>query len=120
MRTKEDGFTLLEALIAVIILAGGISALVWAFCIGTASLVYTEDLGLALNIAQAKMETVKNTPFASLADSGPTQDPVFTKYNVTVNVAELQNPMQVAVTVAWSVKGGTDSITLTTLVANYG
>lgn len=64
------------------------------------------------------MEDLKNTAFASLADSGPTADSNFSRFNVTVNVSEGQDPMQVAVTVRWSVKGGQNSIILTTLVAN--
>ncbi len=113
------GFTLLEVLIATIILTVGMIAILWAFNTGLFATTDVENVDLALNIAQAKMEQIKNTPFASLADSGPTADSNFPNFNLTVNVAEGQNPMQIDVTVAWQVKGGQTSITLTTLVANY-
>lgn len=116
---KNRGFTLLEVLIATIILTVGIVALMWAFSSGIYAVGDIENVDSALNIAQAKMEQIKNTPFASLADSGPTADSNFPNFNLAVNVAEGQNPMQVDVTVAWQVKGGQTSITLTTLVANY-
>lgn len=113
------GFTLLEVLITVIILTVGIVAILWAFSAGMYATTDIENVDLALNIAQAKMEEIKNTPFANLEDSGPTADPNFANFNVTVNVAEGQNPMQVDVTVAWQVKGGQTSISLTTLITNY-
>lgn len=120
MRFEKNGFTLLEVLIAAVILTVGVAALVWAFSAGIFATTDIEDVDLALNIAQAKMEEIKNTAFASLADSGPAADAYFPRFSTTVNVAEGQNPMQVDVTVAWQVKGSAASFTLTTLAADYG
>jgi hypothetical protein len=72
-----------------------------------------------LNIAQAKMEQIKNTDFVNLTSSGPAIDANFTRFSTTVNVAQGQNPMQVDVTVSWAVKGGQTNVTLTTLAASY-
>jgi prepilin-type N-terminal cleavage/methylation domain-containing protein len=118
-RSTNQGFTLLEILIAILILTVGIAAIMWAISSGIYVTSDVENTDLALNIAQAKMEWLKNTAFASLADSGPTADTNFPRFSTTVNVAEGQNPMQVDVTVSWQVKGGQTSIGLTTLVANY-
>ena len=109
----------MEVMIAVVILAGGTIAVCQAFSSGLLASADAENVDLALNIAQAKMEQIKNTSFASLADSGPAADPNFANFNVTVNVAEGQNPMAVDVTVAWNVSGGQTNVTLTTLAANY-
>ena len=113
------GFTLLEALIATVIFTIGVTAIIWAFNSGMFAFSDIENVDLALNIAQAKMEEIKNTAFGSLSDSGPTADANFPRFSTTVNVAEGQNPMQVEVAVAWSVLGGPANIILTTLVANY-
>ncbi len=113
------GFTLLEVLIATVIFTIGVTAIIWAFNLGMFASSDIENVDLALNIAQAKMEQIKNTAFGSLSDSGPTADANFPRFSTAVNVAEGQNPMQVDVTVARNVKGGSTSITLTTLVANY-
>lgn len=119
MNHKCRGFTILEVLVTIVLLASGVIAIAWAFSTGMFAATDIENTDLAINIAQAKMEDVKNTPFGSLADSGPTPDPNFTNFNVAVNVAENTNPMQVDVTVTWQVKNQDVSITLTTLVANY-
>jgi hypothetical protein len=96
-----------------------VTAIIWALNSGIYATSDIENVDLALNIAQAKMEEIKNTAFGSLADSGPTADANFPRFSTTVNVAEGQNPMQVDVTVSWQVKGGQTSIILTTLVASY-
>ncbi len=119
IRNTNHGFTLLEVLIALVIFTVGIIIIIMAFTSGLFASSDIENVDLALNIAQAKMEEVKNTPFAGLADSGPTQDPNFSNFNISVNVAEGQNPMQVDVTVSWNTKGGQSNVTFTTLVANY-
>lgn len=116
---NRSGFTLLEVLIATVIFTIGVTAIIWAFNAGMFASADVENVDLALNIAQAKMEEVKNTPFANLADSGPTADANFPRFSTTVNVAEGQNPKQVDVTVNWDVKGGSTGFTLTTLIADY-
>lgn len=116
---KKSGFTLLEVLIATTILVVGVMAITWAFSTGIFASADIENVDLALNIAQAKMEEIKNTAFADLADSGPTADPNFSNFEVTVDVAEGRDPMQVDVTVVWETKGGETGITLTTLTTDY-
>ena len=77
-----------------------------------------ENVDLALNIAQAKMEELKNTSFAGLSSSGPTADPNFSNFNVTVSVTGT-DPKQIDVTVSWNVQGGSPTVKLTSLRANY-
>lgn len=117
--SNRNGFTLLEVLIATIILTIGVTAIIWAFSAGMYAVNDIENIDLALNISQAKMEEIKNTAVASLADSGPTADADFPRFSTAVDVAEGQNPMQVDVTVNWDVKGGSTGFTLTTLIADY-
>jgi Tfp pilus assembly protein PilV len=122
MRNKENGFTLLEVLLATFLFTTGIVAVVRVFSMGLVASSDIENVDLALNIAQKKMEEIKNTPFANLADSGPAAaDTTFplSNFSITVDVAELQNPMPVNVAVNWNVSGGTTGVNLVTLVTNY-
>lgn len=118
-RSPNKGFTLLEVLLTIVLLAVAVASIMWALSTSLFASSDTEAIEKALNIAQAQMEEIKNTPFADLADSGPAADPVFPQYSVTVNVAEGQDPMQVDATVSWATKGGQTSVSLTTLAANY-
>lgn len=115
----RDGFSLLELMIALLIFTAGVIAIIWAFGAGMSATSDIENIDLALNIAQAKMEEIRNTPFANITDSGPAADSRFSNFNTVVNAGEGQNPMPVDVTVAWNVKGGQTNITLNTLVASY-
>ncbi|MBI2166726.1 MAG: prepilin-type N-terminal cleavage/methylation domain-containing protein [Candidatus Omnitrophica bacterium] len=116
----EKGFTLLEILITTLVLALGVFALSQAFNAGVLSSTDAENADLALNIAQAKMEELRNTNFTSLASSGPTADPGFPNFNTTVTVSG-SDPKTITVAVAWNVLGpaSTTNVTLTTLRANY-
>ena len=116
---KKRGFTLLEVLIATAIFSVCVTALIGAFSAGMFATSDVENIALALNIAQARMEQIKNTDFGNVSNSGPTADANFPRFSTTVNAAIGQNPMQVDVIVGWQVKGGQTNITLTTLVANY-
>lgn len=113
------GFTLLEILLTLIILMVGVLSITMAFTRGVFVSSDLENVELALNIASAKMEEIKDTDFADLADSGPAADPDFPNFNLSVDVAQGQNPRQVDVTVDWLLKGDKSSVVLTTLVADF-
>ena len=65
---KKNGFTLLEVLLATIIVVVGVTAITGAFSSGIFATTDVENVDLALNIAQAEMENIKNTDFDDLAD----------------------------------------------------
>lgn len=121
MYSRKSGFTLLEVLISTVIFVTCAVAVIWAFNAGLFASSAQEDIGLALNIAQAKMEEVKDTAFASLAASGPLPDPNFTRFSVSVTVSDIVEDLlkRIDVTVAWNVKGGQTSVNVTTLAANH-
>ncbi len=118
MKCDQRGFTLLEVLGALLILVLGVTVLSESFSTGILASSDVENVDLALNIAQAKMETLKTTAFSSLANSGPTADSNFSNFNVTVAVTGT-DPKQIVVTVDWNVKGGSINAILTTSRANY-
>lgn len=111
--------SLLELLITIIIITVGVIVIARAFIVSLSATGDIRNVAVALNIASAKMEEIKNTPFTNLVDSGPAPDPNFPDFDLTVDVAEGQNPMRVEARVAWDVKGGEANIVLTTQVADY-
>lgn len=117
------GFTLLEVLLATVIISVGVTALVWAFSSGLFATTDIENLNLATNIAQANMEMVKSKNFADINTTAKISNLVsnlgFSNFNVSAAVGEGQNPLPVNVTVCWNVKGGQANTTLTTLVTDY-
>ena len=120
-RTKtrhSQGFTLLEIILTILLLILGVIALSQAMSTGMLASTDAENVDLALNIAQTKMETIKNTAFSGIASNGPTADANFPNFSTTVTVTGT-DPKQVDVTVAWNVQGGSTNVGLTTLVANY-
>ena len=112
----HKGFTLLEVLIAIVVLSIGVMSIVWAFSAGMYASTDISNTDTALNIAQAKMEEVKNIPFGDLVNS-ITNNYYFSGFTTTVDVAEEATGIkQVNVIVSWPAKGGDVAITLATLV----
>lgn len=60
---RAGGFTLLESLIAAVVLAGAISAVVWPFSVGAQNELASERRTLASCLAQELMEEVLSKPF---------------------------------------------------------
>ncbi|MGD0337024.1 MAG: type II secretion system protein [Candidatus Omnitrophota bacterium] len=123
---KERGFTLLEVLLATLIISVGVTTLIWAFSSGLSATTEVENMDLALNIAQANMEILKDKTFAQVDTTSEVQALLsnlgFSNFNVTGAVTtEVAGRIQIVITVSWNVKGGTGSttITLTTLRTSY-
>lgn len=121
----KKGFTLLEVLLAVVILTGSIIAIVQAFSAGLFASMEAENIELALGVAQAKLENIYGISGGiadesrhNVSDDGFAGG-VYSNQNFQVQVVtDNNNPEQVDVTVYWTTKGGDSSIKLTTLVAN--
>ncbi len=118
MLSRNKGFTIIEALISIFLITAGIVGLSRAFSAGLFASSSIDETAIALTIAQGKMEDIKNTAFGDLGDSGPLADTDFPDFNVSVDIDEGTDPMQVDVTVSWQTKGGTDSVDLTTLITD--
>jgi prepilin-type N-terminal cleavage/methylation domain-containing protein len=115
---SSKGFTLLEVLMALMLLLVTVTGIGKALSAGILVSGDSADVDLALNIAQAKMEELKGTSFASLADQASTADSNFSSYMVSIDAADGDDPMQIDVTVGWDIKGGQNNVTLTTLIAD--
>lgn len=118
----KRGFTLLEVLITLVVITGGMMALLMAFSLVTGASRGAEEEEIAVNIAGAKMEELYNTRYADLADSTSDSGDMFSDlagYTVRVTTTKPEDPAKVTVTVSWPAKGGTASVELVTLKADY-
>ena len=119
MRFKKNGFTLLEVLLAILLLSIGATALIWALNAGLFASLDADNVDLALNIAQAKMEEVKNTSYSSIASAAKAAVPGVNGFQQSVNVIVIYTDLkQVDVTVYWSPQGVETNVSLSTYVAN--
>jgi Tfp pilus assembly protein PilV len=118
-RSHKAGFTLVESMIAAVIFTVAIIAIIFALNTGIFAVSDVENIKSALNLAQAKMEEVKGTTYASIVSQSKAVVPGFAAFKQQVAVTTVQTGLeQVVVTVYWTVKGSETNIALTTLVAN--
>ena len=117
----RDSFTILEALITIPILAGGLAVLLQMFSIGIVADVDTENSVIALNLAQEKMEEIKGASSYDDIDnfsSGRVNvNSDFPGFKREVNISG--DPKRVDVVVYWMDRGREQSVRLTTLLADY-
>ncbi len=133
----RNGFTLVETMIAILILSVGLFGLFTAFSNGPAVIRRTADISTATKIAQDAIEIVRDSSFAAITGWGTFSNQDFTTVtgNTTQGLANLNsgqvllsvsdfidsNIKQVSITIQWvGAQGQTFSRTITTLVTNGG
>ena len=141
---RERGFTIIEALIAQVILITVALAIWSVFIAGSHYNAESEDRTVAANIAQLKMEEIMNTPFRYIVSEHPTgetrfdgfpQDEPYWVLGTTGSWmpslpygrykigypgpdGEDSDPLEIKVTISWLGQSGGDStLSLETLVS---
>lgn len=117
------GFTLLELLITAVILGVGIAALVAAFGQGVFASSDATALRTGSALAQARMEELRGTSFASIVTEARAAVPGFSGFDRELLVTSApggtnSNFKRADITVYWSLKGGELSTTLTSYFVN--
>ncbi len=121
MRTAVKGFTLIEVLIAVFIIAISLLGLAIGFSNGLAWIQVIREVSVANRIAQEKMEEIRGTDPADIPYN--TEETKLDKYNVYVD-----SPVQIevgltqaTVRVTWTSHSGRElSRSLATYVTEWG
>jgi type IV pilus assembly protein PilV len=117
-----DGFTLIEVMIALVIMSIGLTALAAVQISAIRGNDFSKRMTTAISIAEAKMEQIKSSSYANIISESSiqiTQSSMnFTRQvTVTNNIAPLTNTKMVNVTVSWSEGSKSHSVPITTIVS---
>jgi type IV pilus assembly protein PilV len=118
----EEGFTLIEIMIALVVMSIGLTALAAVQISAIRGNAFSKRMTTAVSIADGKMEQIKNSSYASIISEPSIQIPQsnmnFTmQVTVTNNIAPLTNTKTVNVTVSWSEGSKLHSVPITTIVS---
>ena len=117
----KHGFTLIELLITIVLAAGGLMVLMQLMSVAIFADSNLEYSLIALNLANEKLEELKDSSYGSVVSATEDSIPDFTFVDdriVTVN--EVSTDLKdVQVEVRWTQKGSQQSINLHTYIANY-
>ncbi|MFH0876728.1 MAG: type II secretion system protein [Candidatus Omnitrophota bacterium] len=125
MRNKEQGFTLLEIMLAVTFFAVAFVSLMEVYNTGMVADLYLDRSAIAVNLAQEKMEELKRGSYVALApgttiEASVSAFPFFSR-NTQINlIGGTAMAYKVAtVSVFWTMSGARQNYTLTTFVSDY-
>ena len=119
LRHTKRAFTLIEILVALIILTAGVVAIAGLFATSLVGSIDAEDLTIAMNLAQRRMEEIRNLDFdTEIVDAPKAAVAGFSGFQREVAVEEPETDLkQVTVTVYWTYKGDELNAPLSTYIS---
>jgi type IV pilus assembly protein PilV len=122
---KKQGFTLIEIMIAIFLLVVAMLGVISVTVMVIKGNSFSKTMTTATTLAADKMEELKNTAYASLADGTDTQESIFTRtWAVTdgppyITYVDPNNPVMKTVvdTVAWNWQGTGHNVVLRSIVS---
>ena len=127
-KKNKHGFTLIEFLIATVILSFGLLALINLQLTAIRGNSDSKEMTRAIFLAEKEMEQLKNTPYTSLT-IGTTQDPlnpmngleqsggIFNRSWTIQNYTGSTFMKQITVNVSWTLKGQSHTVSDSTVVS---
>jgi len=116
MRAKK-GFTLVEILLALLLVTIGLFPLLIVISSALSSSGGTFTQSSALDLAQSKMEEIENTPFDNILSAAKNVLPDFPAYKQEVQVTNPQSNLKdVKVILYWYDQGVEKNLNLETLI----
>lgn len=122
-RVKKTGFTLLEILIALILCTLGVVVMAGLISSGLVGSSDAENTTIAMNLAQRRMEEIRNLGFSNISDEPKDSVAGFSGFQREVEIDDppgaptTDDLKQVTVTVYWTTKGGEADISLVTYIS---
>lgn len=119
MRNAEGGFSLLEVLLAILLLGTGLAVLLQIVSTGLLAGAVNENEIVATYLCQEKIEEERNALFSSISDETKAAVAGFPAFQRKVITAAPQvNLKQVTVTVYWYAQNTETNFTMVTYVSN--
>jgi type IV pilus assembly protein PilV len=117
----EDGFTLIEIMITLVILSVGLTALAGLQVSAIKGNTFSKRMTAAVSVANQKLEQLKDTDYANILSESSTQitqsNMRFTRQVTVTNNSPLANTKTVNVTVTWSDGSNSHSVPITTIIS---
>ena len=121
MLTKR-GVTLIETVVAMTLLSVGSIALIHMMSSGMFADTDLEQSIIAANLANERIEEIKNTSFGSISSGSETGSSIgfnMVDSRVVTVTSTASDLKDVTAEVQWTVKGGQQSVALQTYIADY-
>lgn len=115
-RHQQQGFTLIEIMIAIFLVGIGIIGLAMLTTTTSQDNDFSKTITSATTLARDKIEELKGTDFASLAAGSDTSGIYTRNWTVTQSAAP-SNYKVIAVSVTWKWQGQTHEVALNTIRA---
>lgn len=116
---RNKGFSFLELLLATVLLSVGLVGLVNAFSIGLTGSSQAKQLAVAKNLAEERLEDIRNLLYINVVDEARAPIAGFADYEREVSVSDIQSGLrEVQIDVFWPAKGGEASISLWSYVSD--
>ncbi len=119
-RSNLSGFSLIELMVAIAILAIAIFGIFHAYSVGFMGMADARDRTVATNYAREAMEDVKNKDFEKIVTTTKSVITSNIKYRVDVNVSSESNNLKKVYTVVnWKDKNGIGKKVETTMLVHF-
>ena len=118
-RNREGGFSLLEVLLAILLLGTGLAVLLQVISTGLFAGSVNENEIIATSLVQEKIEELRNASFASIISEAKAAVSGFSSFSRKVDVTTPQTNLdQITVTVYWYAGQTETSLSMVTYVSN--
>lgn len=119
---NKQGFTLLEVIVAMVVVVVGLILISQAFSIGLRAVRVSDKATIARFLAEQKIAELETQAFSTLQSTNGdfgTNYPGFT-WQEEVTSTDLDNLKQVTLTISWTEDNTTRTLPITKLIANHG
>jgi type IV pilus assembly protein PilV len=113
---NQKGFTLVEIMVAISIIAIGLLGLVSVTVMVIKGNTFSKTMTTATTLANDKMEQLKKTGYASLASGADTAQSIYTRTWTVTQDSPAAGMKTVVVTVQWPWEGVAHNVTVRSLI----